>query len=159
MAEKKHNYTAVITWTGNEGKGTKDYKSYSRSHTISGEGKYDEILSSSDSSFRGDKTRYNPEELFLSSISSCHMLWYLHLCSTHKITIVDYVDSAEGMMTEDDSGSGRFTEVVLNPVATILEEHLVAKAKMLHEDANKMCFIANSLNFKVKHKAEVRLMS
>jgi organic hydroperoxide reductase OsmC/OhrA len=154
---KKHNYQTKITWTGNEGKGTKNYSAYNRNHSISAEGKYGEILSSSDPSFRGDKTRFNPEELFLSSISSCHMLWYLHLCSTHKITVIDYVDNASGTMEEGENGSGRFAEVTLNPIATILEEHYVEKAKDLHKEASQMCFIANSVNFKIGHLSEVNI--
>jgi len=154
---KNHNYQIQTIWTGNQGKGTLDYKAYNRSHTISAKDKYSEILSSSDPSFRGDKTRYNPEELFLSSISSCHMLWYLHLCSTHNITVIDYSDNATGTMQESKNGSGQFTEVTLHPIATILEEEHIEKAKELHNEANKMCFIANSVNFKIRHFCKVNI--
>ena len=69
---KKHNYEIKVEWTGNEGKGTLNYKSYNRNHTIIADGKYSVINGSSDPSFLGDKTRYNPEDLFLSSLSACH---------------------------------------------------------------------------------------
>ncbi len=154
---KKHHYQTKIIWTGNEGKGTKNYSAYNRNHSISAKGKYGEILSSSDPTFNGDRSRFNPEELFLSSISSCHMLWYLHLCSTHKITVIDYVDNASGTMEESESGSGQFTEVTLNPIVTILEDHLVEKAKELHKKANQICFIANSVNFKIGHLGEIKV--
>ena len=148
---KKHNYKVNVTWTGNEGEGTLNYKAFNRNHTISAEGKYANIKGSSDPSFLGDATRYNPEDLFLSSLSACHMLWYLHLCSVHHIVVTKYEDHATGIMEETKNGSGRFTEVTLNPTVTITDASQIAKANALHEEANAMCFIANSCNFKIKH--------
>ena len=150
---KKHNYEIKVEWIGNEGNGTLNYKSYNRNHTIITDGKYDVINGSSDPSFFGDKTRYNPEDLFLSSLSACHMLWYLHLCSVHKIIVTEYLDNASGIMEETENGSGKFTEVILNPKVKITDESRIEKANELHEEANKMCFIANSCNFKIRHKA------
>jgi len=95
---KKHNYSIELEWTGNKGSGTFDYRSYSRNHKFIIEGKPTELLGSSDPNFRGDATRYNPEELFLSSISACHMLWYLHLCSDNGIIVHEYIDKAEGVI-------------------------------------------------------------
>ncbi len=149
---KNHKYEIKVEWTGNEGKGTLNYKAYNRNHTISGNGKYKEILGSSDPSFLGDKSKYNPEDLFLSSLSACHMLWYLHLCSVHKIIVTNYVDNATGIMEESKNGSGKFKEVTLHPSVTIENKELVDKANELHSEANKMCFIANSCNFKIAHK-------
>lgn len=148
---KKHNYKIKVEWTGNEGNGTLNYKSYNRNHTISANEKYNEILASSDPSFLGDKSRYNPEDLFLSSISACHMLWYLHLCSVNKIIVTDYVDNATGIMEETKDGNGRFTEVTLNPNVKIIDLNMISKANELHKEANKMCFVANSCNFKIGH--------
>lgn len=148
---KKHNYKIKVEWTGNQGNGTLNYKSYNRNHEIIADGKYDKIIGSSDPSFLGDKTRYNPEDLFLSSLSACHMLWYLHLCSVHKIIVTDYFDNATGIMEETGNGSGRFTEVILNPKVKITDLSMVAKANELHGEANKMCYIANSCNFKIAH--------
>lgn len=152
---KNHNYNVKIEWTGNEGNGTLNYKSYNRNHIISGEGKYNEILASSDPSFLGDKSRYNPEDLFLSSLSSCHMLWYLHLCSVHKIIVTDYIDNATGVMEETNNGSGKFKEVTLNPLVTIQNNDHRKKANELHTEANKMCFIANSCNFEINHNPKI----
>tara|TARA_R110002124_G_scaffold137733_1_gene300732 strand:+ start:432 stop:905 length:474 start_codon:yes stop_codon:yes gene_type:complete len=148
---KTHNYEIKIEWTGNEGNGTLNYKSYNRNHKISATGKYDEIKGSSDPSFLGDKTKYNPEDLFISSISACHMLWYLHLCSVNKIVVTEYIDKATGIMEETENGSGKFTEVTLNPDVKITNSDLIKKANELHSEANKMCFIANSCNFKINH--------
>jgi organic hydroperoxide reductase OsmC/OhrA len=81
---KKHFYTTTLEWTGNKGTGTENYRSYDRNHTVHIEGKIHRIMGSSDPSFLGDASRYNPEELFLSSLSTCHMLWYLHLWTCNK---------------------------------------------------------------------------
>jgi len=147
---KLHQYQTSLTWAGNKGSGTMDYRSYDRSYVISIDHKPD-VLGSSDSAFLGDKNKHNPEDLLVSSLSACHMLWYLHLCSQHGIIVLDYKDNAVGHMSEDIDGSGRFTEVVLHPVVLIASEGDIEKANALHADANKMCFIANSCNFPVKH--------
>lgn len=146
-----HTYTSKIIWTGNSGTGTTDYKTYERSHTISIKNKID-IHATSDPAFRGDTTKHNPEELFLSSLASCHMLWYLHLCSTAGINVLSYEDNAVGIMEEFNNGNGKFTEVTLYPIVTLSEKNMIEKANTLHQEANKMCFIANSCNFEVKHE-------
>ncbi len=151
--KRKHNYSATIKWTGNKGKGSSNYNEFERSHIISIDGKPD-ILGSSDPAFRGDKTKYNPEELLLASLSSCHMLWYLHLCSESNIIVTNYVDNATGIMIETPNGSGYFSEVSLNPTVIVTESSMIEKAIELHEKANEFCFIANSLNFKVSHNPE-----
>ena len=142
----EHNYKAIIAWTGNQGKGTADYRGYERSHTISVDGK-PTIPASSDPSFRGDRTRYNPEELLVASLSSCHMLWYLHLCSVAGVIVVDYIDTALGTMVETTSGSGYFKEVTLYPKVIVSDESMIEKANALHHEANKMCFVATLLTF------------
>lgn len=148
---KQHTYTATITWTGNQGTGTSEYKAYSRNHIISAEDKKD-IEGSSDPSFRGDKSRYSPEDLLLDSISACHMLWYLHLCSVHGVIVTAYEDNASAIMIEDKDGSGQFSEATLNPNVTVQHESMIAKANALHHEANKLCFIARSVKFPVHHK-------
>lgn len=89
----QHDYSLKIKWTGNTGKGTSNYTAFERSHSIFVENKK-EILGSSDPAFRGDKTKHNPEDLLLASISACHMLWYLHLCAVAGIIVTDYIDNA-----------------------------------------------------------------
>lgn len=150
---KTHHYQTSLVWEGNKGSGTMDYRSYDRNYVISIENKAD-ISGSSDSAFLGDKTKHNPEDLLLSSLSSCHMLWYLHLCSQHGIIVIDYKDNATGTMTENADGSGQFTEVILHPVVVIIDQAKTEKALSLHAEANKMCFIANSCNFPIRHQAE-----
>ena len=152
---KKHHYKAQINWTGNEGTGTTNYKSYNRNYSININGKSSDILGSSDPAFLGDATRYNPEDLLLASVSSCHMLWYLHLCATNNIVVTSYNDVALGEMEETKNGSGKFSNITLHPKITVTHSSMIAKAETLHNDANKMCFIANSLNFKVMHNAKI----
>ncbi len=154
---KHHNYTTTIEWTGNEGKGTLDYKSYNRNHKIAVEGKYTAIEGSSDPDFLGDKAKYNPEDLFLSSLSACHMLWYLHLCATNKIIVTAYTDNATGVMEENKDGSGRFTAITLHPKVKITDKRMIDKANELHTEANRMCFLANSCNFVIEHEPSIEI--
>jgi organic hydroperoxide reductase OsmC/OhrA len=153
--DKKHQYSLTVKWTGNKGGGTSDYRSYERSHTISVENKVD-LLCSSEPAFRGDRTKYNPEELFVASMSSCHMLWYLHLCADAGIVVVDYVDNPTGTLIEFPDGSGHFTDVTLCPKVTVADESMISEANELHKSANRLCFIANSCNFKIRHKPECK---
>jgi organic hydroperoxide reductase OsmC/OhrA len=148
---KEHTYHSNLKWTGNTGKGTETYRGYERSHIISLEGK-PVIEMSSDPSFRGDKSKYNPEEMFLASLSSCHMLWFLHLCSDASVIVLEYADHAIGKMTESDDGNGKFSEVILRPEVKVKEEWMIEKTEALHEKANRFCFIANSCNFPVRHE-------
>lgn len=148
--KKQHNYKTGLQWTGNTGRGTSDYRAYERSYTLSIPGKPD-IPGSSDPAFRGDQSRYNPEELLVASLSSCHMLWYLHLCAQAGVVVVHYTDNAVGIMAETATGGGHFTGVVLNPVVTVQDETMCEKALSLHKKAHEFCFIANSVAFEVQH--------
>jgi len=152
---KKHQYQVKTEWTGNLGSGTLDYRAYKRDHLISAPGKSNPIAGSSDPSFRGDPNRYNPEELFLSSLSSCHMLWYLHLASVNGITVLEYVDHAEGEMEEDVDGAGRFTSVILKPRIVVAQADKADLARELHHEAGRKCFIANSVKVALSYGGEV----
>lgn len=147
---KIHRYSLQLEWTGNTGKGTAGYGVYKRDHIIRIKGKPD-LPGSSDPAFRGDTTRYNPEELLLASVSACHMLWYLHLCAEAGVIVTNYEDSPEGEMTETSDGGGRFTGITLRPVIEVKDASMITKANELHKRANQLCFIANSLNFPVHH--------
>lgn len=152
----EHHYKLTVTWTGNIGAGTSGYRAFERSHIIEVENKPD-LAGSSDPAFRGDKTKHNPEDLLVASLSSCHMLWYLHLCSEAGVIVTDYVDHATGTMIETSNGGGHFTEVTLHPTVTVTEQSMIEKANALHHKANELCFIANSVNFPVLHQATCRL--
>ena len=152
--DKTHHYTVAVKWTGNTGEGTKNYTAYQRSHTIVINNKV-ALAGSSDAAFRGDKNKHSPEDLFVSAIASCHMLWYLHLCSDAGIIVTAYEDAATGIMTETSNGGGRFTEVMLCPKVTVTNALMVTQAEALHQKANELCFIANSCNFPIHHKAVI----
>lgn len=151
-----HDYKLTLKWTGNKGTGTSGYRAYDRNHEILIEGKTI-LLGSADPSFHGDKTVHNPEDLLLASLSACHMMSYLHVCVKAGIVVTDYVDHATGIMVVNPDGSGKFVEVTLNPIVTIMDEAQLVKANELHQEANKLCFIANSVNFPVKHNAESKV--
>ncbi len=153
---KQHNYTINMKWTGNNGTGTSHYRAYERSHEISAENKV-EIQGSSDPAFRGDRTKYNPEEFLVAALSSCHMLSYLHQCAVNGVVVTNYVDEATGIMQETDDGGGHFTEVTLRPEVTVADASMIEKAKALHHKASELCFIAASVNFSVHHAPVIKI--
>jgi organic hydroperoxide reductase OsmC/OhrA len=148
MAERQHPYRVRVTWTGNHGVGTRGYRDYGRDHEISAPGKAP-IAGSADPAFRGDPARWNPEELMVASLSACHQLWCLHLCSAAGVIVERYEDEAEGLMVEDADGGGRFVGVTLRPRIGLAPGADVARARDLHHEAHGKCFIANSVNFPV----------
>lgn len=153
---KPHLYRVEITWTGNTGQGTQSYSAYDRAHTIAVADK-PAIAASADPVFRGDKTKYNPEELLVASLSSCHMLWYLHLCAQAQVIVTRYVDYPIGTMVESGDGGGQFSKVLLRPIVTITLESDGELAARLHDQAHQKCFIANSVNFPVQCEPSVQL--
>ena len=155
---KEHHYKTTIVWTGNKGFGTRGYADYGREYTVSIENKPD-LLGSSDVAFRGDKTKYNPEDMLLTALSTCHMLWYLHLCSDAGIIVVDYKDNATAVMEEKQGGGGHFREATLHPYVVITDAGRIDEANELHHEAHRKCFIANSCNFPVKHEPSCSVKS
>lgn len=144
----KHFYQTRVAWTGNAGIGTSGYRNYRRSYEVSSEGKA-AISGSSDPAFRGDRTRWNPEDLLITSLSACHKLWYLHLCADAGVVVLEYIDNAEGVVEEQSDGSGRFTQVTLLPRVIVTPASDMEQADALHEAAHAKCFSANSVNFPV----------
>jgi organic hydroperoxide reductase OsmC/OhrA len=151
--EREHSYAAVVTWTGDRGSGTSGYRAYGREHVVTADGP-PPLGGSADPAFRGDPSRWNPEQLLVVSLSQCHLLWYLHLCAVAGVVVTGYVDSPRGTML-DTGDAGRFTEVVLRPRVTVTEAGMVERALALHADAHRACFIANSVNFPVRHEPTV----
>ena len=150
-----HEYRVQNRWTGNLGAGTSSYSAYSRDHELSANGKSSAILGSSDPLFRGDRARYNPEELLVSAISACHMLWVLHWCADAGIVVTEYVDEAIGEMQERGDGSGEFTRVVLRPRMTITDASRADEVLAIHARVHEVCAIARSVNFKVEQEPTV----
>lgn len=153
---KEHKYDVEIEWTGNQGSGTFDYRSYSRSHIISVAGKEHTIKASTDPQFLGEEKYYNPEELLLSAVSSCHMLWYLSLCAKEGIVVTAYKDKVEGTLGKVD-GTTKMTKITLNPEVVITDASRIEDAEKLHHTANELCFIANTLNVKVHHEPQIKI--
>lgn len=151
-----HNYTVSVTWTGNLGTGTSGYRAYSRDHEVNCDGPHT-IAASSDPAFRGDRTRWNPELELTAALSQCHMLWYLHLCAEAGVVVLSYSDDAVGTMEETADGGGRFTEVVLRPQVKVASASMLEAAHGLHAQAHKKCFIANSVNFPVRHEPGIEV--
>lgn len=156
MAHRQHRYAVRLGWTGNLGTGTSGYKAYSRDHELTA-GAKPAIPATSDPAFRGDPARWNPEEMLVGALSSCHQLWYLHLCSVAGIVVTAYSDEAEGVMEEDADGAGQFTAVVLRPRVTLAAGSDAEKAMALHHDAAQKCFIGRSVNFPVRHEPTVEV--
>ncbi len=152
---RTHHYRMTNRWTGNLGTGTSTYTSYSREHELSTTDKQITIPGSSDPLFRGNPSRYNPEELLVGALSACHMLWVLHLCADAGIVVVDYADEAAGEMVEHTDGSGEFCRVVLRPRMCITDSSRIAEAVALHDRAHAVCALARSVNFPVEHQPTV----
>ena len=156
MMKGAHEYSSRLIWDGNTGEGTASYAGYGRQHHVVVAGKPD-IVGSADPAFRGDAAKLNPEDLFVASLSSCHMLSYLALCALQGVRVVAYEDDAKGTMMVDADGGGKFEEVVLYPKVTIADREHVALALNLHDGAHAQCFVANSVSIPVRHKPTVQV--
>lgn len=152
---KEHTYALTVNWTGNTGQGTTSYTAYQRDFSVEAQGK-PALPGSADPAFRGDRSRWNPEDLLLASVSACHKLWYLHLCAVNNVNVLAYVDNPEGRMVEGDGErKGHFTEIVLRPQVVVSNDSDPQVALRLHEDAHHECFIANSVNFPMRCEAVI----
>jgi organic hydroperoxide reductase OsmC/OhrA len=147
MTHHVHTYNIRVEWTGNRGSGTSGYRQYGREHVIGAAGKPD-IAGSSDAAFRGHADRWNPEDLLVAAASTCHQLWYLHLCADAGIVVQRYLDNAVGTML-DSPDNGRFTRIVLHPHVTIRAGGDRDLAARLHHEAHAKCYVANSVNFPI----------
>ena len=151
----EHSYAITVEWIGNRGPGTSSLDAYSRDHEVRCPGKAT-LMGSSDPAFRGDRSRYNPEDLLVASLSACHMLWYLSLCAVKQIVVTSYLDEATGTLVEQADGTGKMSLVLLRPVVHLAQGFDVHRAFELHADAHRMCFIANSVNFPVLHSPVIK---
>jgi len=149
---KQHDYTARIVWTGNRGEGTKTYRGYDRSWDIATPGK-PITHCSNDPLLGGDAALPNPEDLLLSSLSACHMLWYLHLASVAGITVLSYQDDPVGVGETSPNGAGRFLRATLKPHIVVRAGDDLAEAEAIHHRIHEFCFIARSVNFPVSYDA------
>lgn len=151
MDLSQHNYQIAIEWTGNRGTGTDTYRGYGRDHIIRAD-RLPDIAGTADPTFHGDKDRWNPEQLMLAALSQCHMLSYLHVAVTHGVVVTGYQDQASGTLRLNRDNSGEFTQVVLRPQVSLADDSQRELADSLHQQANRVCFIARSVNFPVLHE-------
>lgn len=149
------NYTAQVTWLGNLGSGTQTYAGYGRGYRVEVAGKA-ALLGSADPAFRGEADRHNPEDLFLTALSACHMLTYLALCARSGVQVLAYTDEAQGALRLDPDGGGAFERVLLQPRVTVSAHSDVARAAALHDEAHARCFIARSCSVPVTHQARIQ---
>jgi organic hydroperoxide reductase OsmC/OhrA len=149
---KEHDYTCRVEWTGNRGEGTKSYRGYDRTWDIGTPGK-PVVHCSNDPLLGGDPALPNPEDLLLSALSACHMLWYLHLASSAGITVLAYSDEPSGIGESTPDGAGRFIRATLKPRIEVAAGTDLARADAIHHDIHKYCFIARSVNFPISYEA------
>lgn len=140
-----HQYTLHLKWLGN-------HKSKShgedRLYEIHIDGKPN-FRGSADRPFFGDNTLYNPEDMMLSALSSCHMMSFLYVCRKSGIVLKSYSDNPIGNLKLNADGSGQFEQVSLKPKVVFVEKLEAERLRQLHEQAGKLCFIANSVNFPI----------
>jgi organic hydroperoxide reductase OsmC/OhrA len=146
----QHGYQVTVRWTGAGAQGTASYRSYSRDHDVELAGR-PALPGSADPAFLGDPSRYSPEELFVASLSQCHMLWFLHLASAAGVVVRGYEDDATGSMRVESGGEGQFTDVTLHPRVVVDSGPGTDSVSLaeLHHRAHDHCFLARSVNFRV----------
>ncbi|MGB5417272.1 OsmC family protein [Algibacter sp.] len=152
-----HIFKATVNWQLGINETTQNPKGFSRNHKVVIANKKTLLEVSAANAFRGDDTLYNPEDLLLTALASCHMMSYLYVCSQNNIEVLSYTDTAEAILNVEASGSGHFSKVSLKPVVTIKNASQIELAKTLHTKANSLCFIANSCNFPIEHFAEIKM--
>lgn len=144
----EHDVISEIVWTGNRGPGTRTYRGYDRTWDIAIAG-HEAVHCSNDPLLGGDPAKMNPEDLLLSALSACHMLWYLHLASAAGIVVHGYRDRPVGRGETLPSGAGRFVSAVLRPEITVERGADLTEAAAIHGRIHEVCFIARSVNFPV----------
>jgi organic hydroperoxide reductase OsmC/OhrA len=147
------HYTAETLWERRDA----DFldNRYSRRHLLRFDGGLEVPGSSSPSVVplpMSDASALDPEEAFVSSLSSCHMLWFLTMAVKRKFRVDRYFDAATGVMEKNADGKVAMTVVTLHPEVTFSGEHRPSREELgkLHHDAHEACFIANSVKTEVR---------
>ncbi|WP_298985158.1 OsmC family protein [uncultured Roseibium sp.] len=150
-----HQYTSKIVWTGNLGTGTNTYRGYERTWEIRTPGK-PAVSCSNDPLLGGNPELHNPEDLLLSALASCHMLWYLHLASNAGIAVSAYEDFPLGFGETEKNGAGRFLQATLRPKIVVPMGTNLKEADAIHREIHKYCYIARSVAFPISYEATYR---
>ena len=153
-----HTFKSHLSWSKHPEATDSANRRILKNHQVTIEGK-ESLMISAAKAFKGDPSKWNPEDMLLSSLMSCHMMSYLYVCSQHGVEVINYEDNAEALLEVNADGSGRITQVNLKPLVTITDESQIELALSLHHQANKLCFIANSCNFKVSHQAQCQVFN
>ena len=127
-----------------------NYKSYSRDHTWTFEGGV-RIDASAAAAYLGNADLVDPEEAFVASLSSCHMLWFLSIAAKQHFCVDHYRDSAVGWMEKAPDGRPAMTRVTLRPQVQFSGDPLPTRRQLdeMHHQAHEACFIANSVKTEV----------
>ncbi|CAN7612769.1 OsmC family protein [Rhizobium sp. LjRoot30] len=147
-------YTATISWQRGETEGFLDNR-YSRAHLWEFDGGISVPASSSAHVVPlplSIENAVDPEEAFVASLSSCHMLWFLSLAAKAGYRVDAYRDAAEGVMAKNAAGKIAMTVVTLYPTVTFSGDKVPGEAEheALHHAAHEACFIANSVLTEVR---------
>lgn len=137
-------HRAAVSWSRGECDFT--YESYSRDHTWAFEGGV-EVPASAAPDFLGTANRVDPEEAFVASVASCHMLTFLAVAARKRLVVESYEDAATGIMEKNADGKLAVTRIVLDPRVSFGGSKVPSAAEIarLHESAHEHCFIANSV--------------
>jgi organic hydroperoxide reductase OsmC/OhrA len=149
-------YTAVIAWERN-GSAFTDNR-YSRGHRWVFDGPLEVPASSSPNSVPvplSVAAAVDPEEAFVASLASCHMLWFLHIAAKRGFVVESYRDEAVGRLAKNSEGKIAMTEVTLRPRLTFAGEKrpTAEQHEAMHHEAHEQCFIANSVKTDVRCEA------
>jgi organic hydroperoxide reductase OsmC/OhrA len=146
-------YTAEVLWLRNE----QDFlgNRYSRKHLLRFDGGIEVVGSSSPHVVplpMSEPAAVDPEEAFVSSLSSCHMLWFLSIAAKHKFCVDRYFDAAVGVMAKNEQGKVAMVTVTLKPEVHFSGERLPTREQLdqMHHEAHEECFIANSVKTQVR---------
>ncbi len=143
MSEHK----ATINWTHTGGEF--NFNSYTRNHTWTFANGVT-IEGSAAPAYKGDDSKTDPEEAFVASLASCHMLTFLALCTKAKLKVASYTDEAVGHLEKIEGSKLAITRVELHPKITFEgDEPTQDKLDELHHNAHDLCFIANSVTTEV----------
>ena len=99
-----------------------------------------------------DPAAVDPEEAFVASLSSCHMLWFLSLAARDRFCVDRYADAATGLLARNAEGRAAMTVVILHPSVEFSGERMPSRADVarLHHEAHEACFIATSVKTEVR---------
>lgn len=125
------------------------YESYNRSHQLSFKGGAIVLAGGALPEFNGDGHGVDPEELFVGSLSACHMLTFLAIASRQKLTVNAYEDDAVGLLEREAWRTMWVTRVILKPLVRFKDDVTDAKVNELHAMAHNNCFMVNSVKIEV----------